>query len=145
MKKKAIPIKDLQKLLQLPPESDKLREIQTTVNLMFLFCGMPFADLSHLEECNIQGDILEYQRKKTGTPMKMEILNSAQNMILKMKSKNNTKYLFSFLSGTKYGKDAYREYQAALCKFNRDLNLLVTEFGIKDRVTSYSIRHSFAT
>ena len=145
VKKKAIPIKDLQTLLQQAPESEKLREIQTTVNLMFVFCGMPFADLSHLEEYNIQGDTLEYLRKKTGTPIKMEVLDSAKNMILKIKSKKDAKYLFPFLSGTKYGRDAYREYQAALCKFNRDLNLLATELGIKDRVTSYSIRHSFAT
>ena len=145
IKKKSIPIKDLQTLLQQPPESEKLREVQTSVNLMFIFCGMPFADLSHLEECNIQGDTLEYQRQKTGTPIKIQILDSAQDMILQMKSKNDVKYLFPFLSGTKSGKDAYREYQAALCKFNRDLNLLAIELGIKDHVTSYSIRHSFAT
>ena len=145
IKKKAIPIKKLQMLLQKPPESEKLRKIQTTVNLMFLFCGMPFVDLSHLEEYNIQGGILEYQRKKTGTPIKMEVLDSAKDMILQLKSKNDAKYIFPFLSGTMYGKDAYREYQAALCKFNRDLNLLATELGIKERVTSYSIRHSFAT
>ena len=145
VKKKAIPIKDLQTLLQQPPESEKLRKIQTAVNLMFQFCGMPFSDLSHLEKDNIHGNTLEYLRQKTGTPMKMEILDSAQDMISQMRSKNDEKYLFSFLSGTKSGKDAYREYQAALCKFNRDLNLLATELEIKDRITSYSIRHSFAT
>ena len=144
-KKKAVQIVDLQTLLQDAPKSAKLRKIQTYVNLMFQFCGMPFADLSHLQQYNIQGDTLEYQRKKTGTPMKIEVLDDAKEMISELKSKNGDKYLFPFLSGTTQGEDEYREYQTALCKFNRELNMLAAELGIEYRVTSYSIRHSFAT
>ena len=42
-------------------------------------------------------------------------------------------------------KDAYKEYNTVLGGFNRRLKILSESIGIHTRVTSYTIRHSFAT
>ena len=45
----------------------------------------------------------------------------------------------------KTGEDAYKEYNTVLGGFNRRLKTLSESIGIRTRVTSYTIRHSFAT
>jgi len=54
-------------------------------------------------------------------------------------------YLFPFLSGKKTGEAAYAEYNGALLRFNCDLRSLAETCGVGEPVTSYTIRHSFAT
>ena len=43
------------------------------------------------------------------------------------------------------GEAAYAEYNGALLRFNRDLRSLAETCGVGEPVTSYTIRHSFAT
>ena len=52
---------------------------------------------------------------------------------------------FPFLSGTRTGEAAYKEYNRTLSRFNRDLKLLARSTGVTLPVTSYTIRHSFAS
>ena len=54
-------------------------------------------------------------------------------------------YLFPFLSGRRTGEAAYKEYNRTLSRFNRDLKLLARSTGVTLPVTSYTIRHSFAS
>ena len=42
-------------------------------------------------------------------------------------------------------KEAFREYTSALADFNSSLKELANACGVTEMVTSYSIRHSFAT
>lgn len=143
--KKALGIEDLQTLLTTIVISKNLQQVQIAICLMFQLCGISFADLAHLKKHNIKNGRLEYHRRKSGTPLKLELLATAIEAIAKLSTKGDTKYLFSFLSGTKEGKEAFVEYQSALTKFNRRLKALAKSLGIKGNVTSYSIRHSFAT
>mgnify|MGYP002224480305 CR=1 FL=1 len=57
----------------------------------------------------------------------------------------NPFYLFPFLSGRRTGEAAYKEYNRTLSRFNRDLKLLARSTGVTLPVTSYTIRHSFAS
>ena len=54
-------------------------------------------------------------------------------------------YLFPFLSGRRTGEAAYKEYNRTLSRFNHDLKLLARSTGVTLPVTSYTIRHSFAS
>jgi len=56
-------------------------------------------------------------------------------------------YLFHILSGEyKRGEEgAYREYQSALRKFNNHLKSLSRKLRLHSSVTSYTLRHSWAT
>ena len=151
--KKAIPINELHTLLYKDPQSEKLRRTQAIANLLFLFCGMPFADLAHLEKSNLEGNILKSNRIKTGTPMSIEILESASCIVSRLRNTHSAvlpehpDYLFYILSGKNKRDDeaAYIEYQSTLRRFNNDLKSLAKKLRIHSSVTSYTFRHSWAT
>ena len=136
--KKALPVAELHRLLYDDPKSERLRHTQTIAALMFQFCGMSFADLAHLEKSSLDSNVLRYNRIKTKTPMSVEVLDTAKEMI---------NQLFDILSGDKKRKDegAYREYQSALRKFNNRLKDLARVLHLNSPVSSYTLRHSWAT
>ena len=84
--------------------------------------------------------------------MSVEILDTAKDMIYQLQNRKPAlqdcpDYLFSILNGNKKRKDesAYREYQSALRRFNNRLKDLARALRLKSPVTSYTLRHSWAT
>lgn len=113
---------------------------------------MPFVDLAHLEKSALENNVLRYKRVKTKTIMCVEVLDSAMEKMNRLwntrePQPNCPDYLFDILRGDKSRKDerAYREYQSALRKFNNDLKELARVLHLKSPVTSYALRHSWAT
>ena len=150
--KKALPAGELHRLLYEDPKSERLRRTQTIAALMFQFCGMSFADLAHLEKSALDQSVLRYNRIKTKTPMSVEVLDTAKGMINQLRSNQEPipdcpNYLFDILCGNKKRKDerAYREYQSALRRFNNRLKDLARALRLKSPVSSYTLRHSWAT
>ena len=150
--KKALPIGELRRLLYEDPKSERLRRTQAIAALMFQFCGMSFADLAHLEKSALDQNVLRYNRIKTKTPMSVEILDTAKEMINRLRSNQDSHpdspdYLFDILRSDKKRTDerAYREYQSALRRFNNRLKDLARALRLKSPVTSYTLRHSWAT
>ena len=150
--KKALPAGELHKLLYEDPKSERLRRTQTIAALMFQFCGMSFADLAHLEKSALEQSVLRYNRIKTKTPMSVEVLDTARGMINQLRSNQEPipdcpNYLFDILCGNKKRKDerAYREYQSALRRFNNRLKDLARALRLNSPVSSYTLRHSWAT
>ena len=150
--KKALPAAELHRLLYEDPKSERLRRTQSIAALMFQFCGMSFADLAHLEKSALESNVLRYSRIKTKTPMSVEVLDSAKEMIDQLRNKQDSlpdcpNYLFDILRGDKKRKDerAYREYQSALRRFNNSLKDLARALHLKSPVSSYTFRHSWAT
>ena len=142
--KKALPVGELNRLLYEDPKSERLRSTQAIAALMFQFCGMSFAALAHLEKSSLERNIIRYNRIKTKTPMSVEVLDTAQDIISRLRNCQPSHpdcpdYLFSILLGDKKREDesAYREYQSALRRFNNR--------RLTSPVTSYTIRHSWAT
>lgn len=150
--KKALPAGELHELLYGDPKSDHLRRTQAIAALMFQFCGMSFADFAHLEKSSLDGGILRYNRFKTGASMCVEVLDTAKAMINQLRnecapSSEYPDYLFSILNGDKKRKEeaVYREYQSALRRFNNQLKSLAKSLHLPSTVTSYTLRHSWAT
>lgn len=151
--KKAIPIDELHTLLCKDPQCERLRRTQAIANLLFVFCGMSFADLAHLEKSNLEGNVLNYNRTKTGTPMSVEILESAAGIVSRLRNVRSAvlpghpDYLFYILSGKNKRDEraAYVEYQSTLRRFNNDLKSLARKLHVHSSVTSYTFRHSWAT
>ena len=150
--KKALPAAELHKLLYEDPKSERLRRTQAIAALMFQFCGMSFADLAHLEKSSLDSNVLRYNRVKTKTPMSVEVLDSAREMIEQLRNRQESlpdcpDYLFDILRGDKKRKDvaSYREYQSALRRFNNSLKDLARVLHLKSPVSSYTFRHSWAT
>jgi len=119
---------------------------------MFQFCGMSFADLAHLEKSALNQNVLRYNRIKTKTPMSVEVLDTAKEMINQLRNRGDSHpdcpdYLFDILSGDRKRQDerGYREYQSALRRFNNRLKDLARALRLQSPVTSYTLRHSWAT
>ena len=142
----SLPLGDLNRLMIVPVKGEKLRKTQLALCLMFQYGGMSFVDFAHLNSGNIKNGILDYNRQKTGTSMRLEVLDTAEAMYKELAGERGggSGYLFPFLSGTKNGHEEYLEYNAALSRFNRNLKTLREVAGIASDVTSYTIRHSFA-
>ena len=109
-------------------------------------------NLAHLEKSSLDRNVLHYNRVKTKTPMSVEILDTAKDMIDQLWNRQPAypdcpDYLFSILNGDKKRKDesTYREYQSALRNFNNHLRGLTKALHLTSPVTSYTIRHSWAT
>ena len=151
-RKKALPQDLLRSLMTASLDDPELRKTRQALCLMFQFCGMSFADLAHLEKSALDQNVLRYNRIKTKTPMSVEVLNTAKEMINQLRSKEDSHpdcpdYLFDILRGDKKRKDerGYREYQSALRQFNNCLKDLARALHLQSPVTSYTLRHSWAT
>lgn len=143
-RKKSLTLEEQHKLLTVPVKDKSLRRTQQAACLMFQYGGMAFVDFARLRPENIRKGVLDYKRRKTGTPMCLEVLPTSRAMCEELVCEGDGRYLFPFLCGTKEGYDEYKEYNTALARFNRNLKLLAREAGVESEVTSYTIRHSFA-
>ncbi|WP_297905026.1 site-specific integrase [uncultured Parabacteroides sp.] len=146
-RKKALPQEEMYRLMTVRTEEPALCKAQTALCLMFLYGGMAFVDFAHLKADNFKEGILDYKRQKTGTPMRIEVLAVARTLSEKLAgmASGSSGYLYPFLCGTKADEEGYKEYNTALARFNRNLKALARVAGITSVVTSYTIRHSFAT
>ena len=112
--------------------------------LLFMLRGIPFVDIAYLRKCDLQGDVLVYRRRKTGTWMTVKVEPEAMRLIELLKTRDaGTGYLFPFIDKT--GADAYRQYQSALRAFNGRLKRLGAAIGLSQSLSSYCARHSWAT
>lgn len=146
-RKKALPANSLRSLMGTPRVEPEMRRTQLSFCLMFSFSGMAFVDFAHLRRDNIKDGVLSYHRQKSGSLIQLEIPADVRLLLdeLAACTDKDSPYLFPFLSGKQTGEAAYGEYNKALCRFNRDLRLLAETCGVGEPVTSYTIRHSFAT
>lgn len=146
-RKKALPSDRLRLLMETPKVEPEMRKTQLAFCLMFSFSGMAFVDFTHLKRENIKEGVLSYHRQKSGSLIQVEIPAEVRLLLdeLAAHTDQGSPYLFPFLSGKKTGEAAYEEYNKALRCFNRDLALLAEASGVGEPVTSYTIRHSFAT
>ena len=104
-RKKSLPLGDLNRLMTVPVKGEKLTKPQPALCLMFQYGGMSFVDFAHLNRGNIKNGILDYNRQKTGTSMRLEVLDTAEAMYKELAGERGggSGYLFPFLSGTKNG------------------------------------------
>ena len=151
--KKALQRHELKTLLYTDPGTDVLRRIQHRARLIYQLCGIPFVDLTHISPSNICGDILEYHRMKTGTKVCVKLLKPAIEIIrhytetIRSPMEKKGKYLFNILRSEHSfrSREGYTEYQSVLRHFNRSLCALGKILGLNKNISSYTLRHSWAT
>ena len=151
--KKSLPRNELHALLYKDPGTDLLRTTQCTARLLYQLCGMPFVDLAHVRDSDIIDGVLVYRRIKTGVKVCVKLLQSVVDTMSRLHNlshdhrKKNNDYVFDILSGKNLLKSlsGYTEYQSALRGFNSQLSLLARRLGIRSRISSYTLRHSWAT
>ncbi len=150
--KRSIPLSELHRLLYSDPGSARLRRVQSVASLLFSLCGMPFVDLAHLERNSLNGGILRYHRVKTLSAVSVAVPPPAVAVMgpllnVRRPLPGRPDYLLSILSGrhARGCEASYKEYQSALRSFNRGLKSLASSLGLSVSVSSYTLRHSWAT
>lgn len=107
-----------------------------------LACGMPFVDLVRLTRDNIQGDEIVYRRKKTGALIRIGLTPAMQRLIAKYAAEGS-RYLFPILPADR--TVGHEEYKTLLRSYNRSLREIGSSLTTSVRLTSYTMRHSWAT
>lgn len=141
--KRAISAKEIEKICLL--DLQNRADLSLTADMCifsFLSCGMPFVDLAHLTQKNIIGAEIVYNRIKTGTLIRIRITEGMKHLLNKYKGRNAT-YLFPIL--TQGDKTTHEEYKLCLLNYNTNLKEIGEMLGILTPLTSYVIRHSWAT
>lgn len=106
----------------------------------FLGHGIPFIDMAKLCTDDVQGGHLVYARSKTGQRLMTEIC-PAMNQIIRRWHVTGSKRLFPIVGFPFCQSD----YEVALRRYNRHLQLLAVQFGIQGGLNSYAARHSWAS
>ena len=109
--------------------------------------GMNFVDMLKLKWNNVQGERILYIRSKTKGRFTVKMLEPVKKVIAYYKLQNRlTTYVFPILL-----KDNLTPMQIenrkhkTLSAFNKQLKEIAEIQGVNQNVTSYTIRHSFAT
>ena len=108
----------------------------------FMAFGMPFVDIVNLRKENIRGGEIVYNRRKTGTQIRIEITSGMKALIRKYR--NDTPFIFD-LGLTSPDHTNNQEYKRLLSRQNRALREIGERLGLKIKLTSYVMRHTWAS
>ena len=144
--KRALSVKMLSKLLN-PKLGSSLSDSQKEsldILLVSLYCrGMVFHDIYNLR-WDMINDFwqIEYRRSKTGQSIHLAVPKEAQEIMLRYKNNNNL-YIFPFLREKK-NRTVLCE-KSALRRVNRHALIIGQLLHFPDKLTTYVMRHSWAT
>jgi integrase len=118
----------------------------------FLGNGMNLADILRLKYKNIENGTITFIREKTkrkarGKKISVEITDRMQQIIDKWGNKNlhNEIYVFNVLNGDQSEDHQYYLIRQQTKLLNKYIKEIAKELEIKENVSSYTARHSFAT
>lgn len=114
---------------------------------LFLFSfyamGMPFVDMAYLKKAQIKDNLLVYRRRKSKQVVEVPLCEDALH-IINIYSAQTADYVFPLLTSQQKEK-AYKEYCTRLNTYNRSLKRLARTTGVDIALTSYTMRHSWAS
>lgn len=142
--KRSVPDADISRLRGLPLRQDSPLALARDI---FLFClyaqGMPFVDAAHLRRSHISGGMIAYERHKTGQRVVVRVEPCMQAIIDRYAGANSD-FVFPILT-THDPRQSYRQYQSRLRAYNRHLRRLQKMVRLDSNITSYVVRHTWAT
>lgn len=146
--KRALSIENVHKIIDLDiTKYPKFIDTRNYFAFSYYTRGMNFNDMMKLTWDNIVDDKIIYIRAKTKSRFIIKILDPVKQILEYYKNQmRETRYVFPIIlkeDSTPIQLE-YRK-EKTLKKFNKDLNEIATICEIKDKITSYVARHSFAT
>lgn len=142
--KRSIADEDIVRIQQLVlPAHSYLKLCQDTLLFSFYALGMPFVDIAHLKRSQISDGIILYYRHKTKQPVHVRIEPCIQEIIDRYYNPKS-KYIFPFITSEEKMK-ATRQYLTNLGRYNRTLKRIAAMAGVSANITSYTMRHTWAT
>lgn len=151
--KKALTKEELQMLLDYDFSENKEGAKVLYTYLFSFFCrGMNFTDIAELKWDDITSSRFSYIRNKTGVAINVKIPNNKDlDTILnyfRIYRPFDTDYIFAILDKelSLYTKEELRDRKSSVRNYyNKELDLIAKECGIKTKITFYTARHTFAT
>lgn len=134
----------LQRLKNLPLADEPSLAMARDLFLFgFMAMGMPFVDMAYLRTEQVADGIIRYTRHKTGQPINVPI-SSQMESIMQRYADSQSVFVFPILDGSN-SANQYRHYRHALRRYNRALQLLSDRIGAQPRLSSYVVRHTWAS
>lgn len=147
--KRALSVRNTSRLLSADEHSvpPSLQQVCAWAQLMFLLRGIPFADLARLRKCDLHEGVITYRRCKTGSLITVIVPAEAMEIIDRVGDTDpRSPYLLPILDKSlRRSADIDRCYTSALRRFNRLLGQLSVVLGLHARLSSYTLRHTWAT
>ena len=142
--KRAISEQEINRIQSLTLKSGSFAELSRDI---FLFClyalGMPFIDVAFLKKTQIKGREIIYNRHKTGQPIRVKIEPCMKRIIERYQTPDSI-YVFPLLrEGSP--EDMHMQYTKLLGQYNRELKRLARKAKVKRNISSYVVRHSWAS
>jgi len=142
--KRAIPLCVIRKIKRLDlssaPSLDFARD-------MFLFSfytrGMSFVDMAYLEKKNLRNGTLFYRRRKTGQILFIKWEKCMSDIVEKHNGRTYGNYMLPIINMP--FKNDRDKYKSRLAMINRRLKRIAAMVGLKENLTMYVARHSWAS
>lgn len=143
-RKRSLSDEDIAKILQLElPEGS----LQCFARDLFMFSiyamGMPFVDMALLKKTQIEGNVIRYNRQKTGQSIKMR-LEPCMKEIIDRYNVEESPFVFPLLN-PRLKKKLVTQYRSWLANYNRLLKEVASLAGVETNLTSYVSRHTWAS
>ncbi|MBS5527388.1 MAG: site-specific integrase [Prevotella sp.] len=140
--KRAISLEEIRRIRRLDLGKRPALEFARDL-LMFSFYmrGMSFVDMAFLRKKDVHGGRIVYRRKKTGQELTIEVAPEAQGLIAKFASP--TRYLLPII--TAEDGTERRQYKNRITMVNRNLKKIGELAGLSIPLSTYVMRHSWAT
>ena len=137
--KRAVAVQVIERMAAEDWPQGKLEKAADLAVFSFLACGMPFADIVRLKKTDIADGELSYHRHKTGTRISLKVTNSMKFIFEKYA--NDSPYLFDLTDE----RCSHSQYKRLLAQHNQSLQEIGKRLGVETRLTSYVMRHTWAT
>lgn len=152
-KKKALDKANIQKILSYEVEEGSQEEQAKFLWVFsYLSNGMNISDICRLKYSDIEGDNINFVRKKTSRANrgKKKIITTTlfpviKDIIQKIGNKNKEGYVFPFLNETNSELERKKKIALVINLTNEYMNRIGKKLGIEINLTTYVARHSFAT
>ncbi|GAA4272030.1 site-specific integrase [Aquimarina gracilis] len=144
-KKKALPKENFVVIRELNyPTGSNLFHTKNYLLSMFNCRGMNLIDLAKLKVKNIREDRIFYGRSKTGDQLSVKITNELRSILdYYIDGKESEDFIFPIgYDGSVLG---FKKYRSDRRLVNKLCKIIAKDAGINEPLTSYYIRHSWAT
>ena len=135
---------DIKRLQAMILPKNSTLQLSRDIFLFSLYAqGMPFVDVAFLRKDQIRDGMIVYERHKTGQQIVVKIEGCIQEIINRY-SRAESEFVFPIITAHQ-PTPAYKQYQSSLRAYNRNLHKLEKLAGLKRSLTSYVVRHTWAS
>ena len=115
--------------------------------LSFYGRGINFIDLIQLKKTDLYKETITYKRSKTEVIVNFKINDFWKDKIINYASSPESFYLFNIIHNNQNSEIYINNKKDKYLKIfiNKPLKKIITDLGIKKKITYYCARHSFAT